>query len=788
LRSVFYKNPLIIVCSALIGGLLYGNKNIAEASAFFVVTIIGSLFLLKRNKWSLFLPIFFFVLGIFHSMKINKPNLPPNHIANLPIVKVEELEGKLIKAADVKTHSTSFIIHAERAFLDDWVKTQGLVRLYLSRPLYLEKGTLVRAKVKLRNLRDFYNPGSSRFNDYQRRRGIFLTGYVIGEVKVLKEGRSFWSIFRKNFREALRRSSTPRSEGILMALALGQRGKISSKDQDIFRNTGTAHLLAISGLHMTLVSGFLIFLIKRLREKGFLIIGENYQILLALPFVLGYLLVSQSPVSALRAGLSIITLGFLLWLGKPKNPFNILCLCAIIILSFMPYEVWDPSFQLSFVATGGILIFAKKLISLFRSKRLINYLWGTFALSIIAQIATLPILLHHFHLISIIGPLANLIAIPVVGLIILPFTLISLILSTLHPALASPTIGIASLFTELLLWVLENLEKLPFSHIWFLNFTFFEALLIYASLGFVLVCRNIPKKTLFVSFLLLLLGIFTDVIWRYEKIKPSGKLEVNFLDVGQGDSAFLRLPSGKKILIDGGGAWIGDFDVGKSIIAPFLWEKGFLKVDYLILSHPQPDHYKGLIFIAKHFHPKEFWYGPGELPEELEAVFKELKEKGVIIRELHKGIDLAIDGVNLKVLHPPLDFISKDMNDQSLVLKIQWNNRSVLFTGDITENAEIELSREDSDLKSEVLKVPHHGSKRSSSYPFAIAVSPKFAIISVGRNNPYGHPHQKVVSRYEGLGATVLRTDLCGMIQMEGSSLGWDVKTYLKCASYPLLR
>jgi competence protein ComEC len=128
------------------------------------------------------------------------------------------------------------------------------------------------------------------------------------------------------------------------------------------------------------------------------------------------------------------------------------------------------------------------------------------------------------------------------------------------------------------------------------------------------------------------------------------------------------------------------------------------------------------------------------------------------------------------------------MNDQSLVLKIQWNNRSVLFTGDITENAEIELSREDSDLKSEVLKVPHHGSKRSSSYPFARAVSPKFAIISVGRNNPYGHPHQKVVSRYEGLGATVLRTDLCGMIQMEGSSLGWDVKTYLKCASFPLLR
>ena len=752
------------------------------------IAIIGTFFLIKKKKHLLFLPIFFFILGAYSSIKINKPGLPPNHIANLPIWKIEELEGRLIKATDLKASSTSFTIEAERAFLGNWIKTQGLVRLYLSSPLYLEKGTSVRVKVRLRTFKDFYNPGSSKLNDYYKRKGIFLTGYVMGNVKVLKEGKSFWSVFRKNFREALRRYSTPRSEGILMALALGQRGKILPKNQETFRKTGTAHLLAISGLHMTLVSGLLIFLIKKFKEKGFLMIRENYQVLLALPFILGYLFVSESPISALRASLAIFTLSFLLLLGKPKNPFNILCLCAIVILSFMPYELWNPSFQLSFVATGGILIFGKKLLPFFRSKRLINYIWGIFILSLIAQIVTIPILLHHFHMISIIGPLANLIAVPVVGLIVLPFALISLSLSAIHPVLASPTIGIASLFIEILLPVLENLEKLPFSYIWFLNLTFLEALLLYASIGFIFTWCNLSKKLSLILSALLLIGISADVFWRYEKTKPTGKLEVNFLDVGQGDSAFLRLPSGKKILIDGGGTWMGEFDIGKSVIAPFIWEKGFLNVDYLVVSHPQPDHYKGLIFIAKHLNPKEFWYGPSELPEELQKILRELKEKGVIIRRLYKNIDFHIDGVNFKVLHPPPEFVSKDVNDQSLVLKIEWNDRSVLFTGDITEKAEIELSREASDLKSEVLKVPHHGSKTSSSYPFAREVSPSFAIISVGRNNPYGHPHQRVVSRYEGLGATVLRTDLCGMIKMVGSPSGWEVKTYLKCTSFPQLR
>jgi len=477
-------------------------------------------------------------LGIYSSIKINQPSLPQNHIANLPIWKVEKLEGRLIKATDPKASSTSFTIEAERAFLGNWIKTQGLVRLYISRPLYLEKGTLVRVRVKLRTLREFYNPGSSRLNDYYKRRGIFLIGYVTEDVKVLKEGKSLWSTFRKNFRESLRRYSTPRSEGILMALALGERGKISAKDQDVFRKTGTAHLLAISGLHMTLVSGLLIFLIKRFKEKGFLIIGENYQILLALPFVLGYLFISQSPVSALRAGLAIITLGLLLLLGKPKNPFNILCLCAIIILSFMPYELWNPSFQLSFVATGGILVFGKKLLCLFRSKRLINYIGGIFTLSIIAQTVTLPVLLHHFHLISLIGPLANLIAVPVVGLIVLPFTLISLGFSAIHPVLASPTIGIASLSTEILLPALENLERLPFSHVWFLNLTFFEALLLYASIGFIFTWRNLSKKLFLILSVLLIIGISADILWRYEKTKPTGKLEVYFLDVGQGIRPF----------------------------------------------------------------------------------------------------------------------------------------------------------------------------------------------------------------------------------------------------------
>lgn len=256
--------------------------------------------------------------------------------------------------------------------------------------------------------------------------------------------------------------------------------------------------------------------------------------------------------------------------------------------------------------------------------------------------------------------------------------------------------------------------------------------------------------------------------------------------MGQGDSILLWLPSGEKVLVDGGGFPVGNFDVGRMVLAPYLWSRRFLKVDYIILSHPQPDHYRGLLFVARHFHPEEFWHGPWGLPQELLELLKELRRRGTKVREIVRGFQREIGEARILVLHPPRDW-PLGPNEASLVIKVLWQGRSVLLTGDIGKEAEAEMVRNDLPVRSEVLKVPHHGSKSSSSYPFAKEVSPLFAVISVGKGNPFGHPAQRVIRRYEGLGARVLRTDRCGAIQLIGSPQGWDLRTYLKCnASRPL--
>lgn len=253
------------------------------------------------------------------------------------------------------------------------------------------------------------------------------------------------------------------------------------------------------------------------------------------------------------------------------------------------------------------------------------------------------------------------------------------------------------------------------------------------------------------------------------------------MDVGHGDASFIQLPLGSTMLIDGGPA--GDnFDTGKYVVAPFLWSRRILKVDYIVLSHPEPDHYKGLLFILRNFKPKEFWYATDLLPDELAKLLDDLKTKGLVIRKLRRGDIIRVSGVDFYVLHPPEGWSSNN-NDNSLVLRMEKGERSVLFTGDISEKAELEILKSISELKTEVIKVPHHGSKSSSYYySFCQEVNPRIAIFSVAKNNPYGHPSEKIIKRYKSLGAITLRTDFCGAITLTADSCGWKISTYLKCS------
>jgi competence protein ComEC len=237
-------------------------------------------------------------------------------------------------------------------------------------------------------------------------------------------------------------------------------------------------------------------------------------------------------------------------------------------------------------------------------------------------------------------------------------------------------------------------------------------------------------------------------------------------------------------VIDGGGFY-GDFDVGEKVIAPLLWERRIRKIDYLVLSHPQPDHYKGLLFITEHFRCREFWHtGMESESPTYQQLLGIIRARGITMVRVADGFARTIAGAQVRVLHPPEKWMAARaqkkgwVNNNSLVLMISFGDHRLLFTGDIEQQAEARLVKAGKALRAQVIKVPHHGSKRSSTDAFIKRVSPHYAVISLGFGNPFHFPGKGVVERYAGLGCRVLRTDLDGAIQVQSDGKRLTVRTY----------
>jgi len=337
--------------------------------------------------------------------------------------------------------------------------------------------------------------------------------------------------------------------------------------------------------------------------------------------------------------------------------------------------------------------------------------------------------------------------------------------------------------------VLQLLASLPFASSYLPGPTALEMIIFFAFIASLLWLKG-PALKKAVLAAIIVLALFDLSYWGFRAYAMTG-VQTTFLDVGQGDCALVEFPRGKRMLIDGGGLY-GDFDVGEKVIAPFLWERRILQVDYLVLSHPQPDHYKGFTFIARHFRPREFWHNGMTSPsltygQLLEAV----RGNGIKEVRVEDGFTRTIEGVQVKIIHPAEGWMGEKIqkrglvNNNAVVLMLSFGDHRLLFTGDIEKKAEARLVEAGKRLRAQVIKVPHHGSKQSSTEAFISKVSPRYAVISLGFANPYHFPGKGVVERYARLGCRILRTDLDGAItvQSDGKKLG--VETYQKTMMPP---
>ncbi|MGB9630342.1 MAG: ComEC/Rec2 family competence protein, partial [Thermodesulfobacteriota bacterium] len=335
--------------------------------------------------------------------------------------------------------------------------------------------------------------------------------------------------------------------------------------------------------------------------------------------------------------------------------------------------------------------------------------------------------------------------------------------------------------------VLSLLTSLPFASFYLPTPSPLEILLFYLLL---LVSLHLRRRRLYQVLFATIVFIFAldFAYWNLNGYFQK-ELKITFIDVGQGDSIFIEFPKGKRMLIDGGGLYGDHFDIGKKVIAPFLWKKRVRRIDYLVLTHPDPDHLKGLLFIASHFSIGQFWENGicVESPsyQELEEI---LSRKRIKRHILNTSIPpLHIHGVELSFLHPPPRKLpqrekwdSSFINNQSLVMKLKFKNIQVLLTGDIEEEAEYRMLMEGLPLKADVLKIPHHGSLSSSTLPFLQRVQPIYAILSAGNRNRGRLPHPEVLKRYESLGIKVLRTDQQGAISITTDGEKMKIKSFLK--------
>lgn len=674
----------------------------------------------------------------------------------------------------------------------------------------LETGDKIRFPARMRPFKNFNNPGRYDYELAMKLKGFTCAASVSDGRHIVPMGPGHLPFFhqllekmRRPIRELFKERLGKEDYALYRALILGERQGIRNELREPFNLTGLGHILAVSGLHIGLVAWIVFALSKQCLLCSYRLALKTdirkLASLLTSVAVIGYALLAGFQVSTQRAMIMVLVYLWSLVLGREKEVWSTLALAGLIILFLNPNALFTISFQLSFAAVIGVIwltpAILDKIVPLsakWQEKRplihrLFVYVAGLIAVTLSATIFLLPIISLYFHRVSIVSIPANLTAIPILGFWVLPFGLLSVLFLPFSHA-------VASLFLQLGAWGLNALMEIirfwscfEWTSVWMVTPTPFEMLMFYLLILFILFFKErIWAKT---GLAVLVILIFADVAYWTYMTRFSRDFEVAFLDVGKGNAAVVEFPGGKRMIIDGGGFPHGNFDVGKMVIAPYLWRKKIRRVDYMVLSHPQSDHMNGLRFIAKAFSPREFWYNGDTVMtdsfNELMAIVKSRKIKTVLHSDL-KGT-IKINGAEVSVLHPDPDgkpCILKDpgkrLNNNSLVLKISYRGKTFLFPGDLEKEGETILVANAGDLiKSDILLAPHHGSKTSSSKEFLGKVRPGICVISSGEGGTPYFPHQTVLDRLREIGCKVIRISRSGAVTVTVGQGLFEVNTFL---------
>ncbi|MFZ5993550.1 MAG: DNA internalization-related competence protein ComEC/Rec2 [Thermodesulfobacteriota bacterium] len=737
----------------------------------------------------------FVCLGYLHAGAFSPGQNKPRELLSLADGRSVRLAGVLEKMPVFLPDQTELLVRAEQYLGREKIRSVSgriLVRLKDRPRARLACGDRLLWMGSLRPVANFKNPGAFDFEKHMALRDVYVSGWVSDPQLLTVIGKSSLSLSsliegaRLHIQDFLDNHAAPSAAPLYKALLIGERGSIPKPVQEAFTRAGVTHILAISGLHMGMVAGatyaFGMWLIKRFHYLLLRFSAFKIAALFSIPIVLFYgAMAGMSPPST-RAMIMVSVFLAAVLLGRQWDIYNNLAIAMWVILLFSPAALYAPSFQLSFMAVFSIVFFYPRRQDWLGRKRenplarlrprpspFVDKLWGLFLISAIATLGTAPIVAYHFHRLSIVGLLSNVIVVPLVGMLVLPLGLVSVALSPLSLKLADVFLQAGSLILTAMVKIIDFFAAWPFSSLWVTPPCLFEILLFYA--GALLITMASRRKAFrWCGLTCLSIILVARMVGAYQQ-SHSDMLRTTFLDVGQGNAALVQFPGGKNMIIDGGGSLSGRVDIGERVIAPFLRTKGVRTIDYMVLTHPHPDHIGGLIFLLDNFKVKEVWANGDRVETEAFVRWQQaVSHKGIPHREfkMDSRSPFNINGVMVDVYGPSGDMAAGGqdvlLNRRSLVLRISYGRRHLLFPGDIDACRENELSQRDYVLKSDVLLAPHHGSNTSNTAGFIKAVAPDTVIFSVGRLNRFSFPHRNVLERYMDQGCSIYRTDRDGAI------------------------
>ena len=604
--------------------------------------------------------------------------------------------------------------------------------------------------VRLKRPHGSVNPFGFDYEAWLLERGIGATGYVRqrGEQKKIGERNSFLDRI-EGLREAVRARflavlGETTSAGILVALAVGDQHAIDNEDWRLFSRTGVTHLMSISGLHVTLISGLVAALVSfGWRRSPSLVLWLPARKAAAVAATLAaftYTLLAGFGVPAQRTFFMVGAVAAALWFGRISSPSRVLALALLAVLLVDPWAVLAAGFWLSFGAVALIFYVSQGWTG--KESWLVQ--WGRMQLAITVGLAPAALLL--FAQVSLVGPIANAVAIPAVSAVITPLALVCALLPI------EPLMRFADFLTGLMMRFLEWCDGLPLA-LWQQAMPPLWAVCVaMAGVAWLLAPRGIPSRWLG-------LVLFVPALVVAPPRPPPGEAWVTTLDVGQG-LAVLVLTTEHALLYDAGPAFGSDTDSGERIIVPYLRAIGSMRLDRMVVTHNDSDHSGGALSVLRDAEVASF-------RSSLEAS-NPIAAAAPDPQRCTRGERWQWDGIDFEFAHPAAEDYAGGalkINDLSCVLRIGNAHGSMLLTGDIEKAAEALMAgRDGAALKSDVMLAPHHGSRTSSTAVLLEAVRPGFVVVPAGYRNRFGHPKGEILDRYETRGAKVLRTDLDGAI------------------------